>query len=205
MPATRSGQRSATRALRWMQARSPRSSMVRIRRAAPVRGPYSWVETVAQSRLGSPSGPIGSVGPLMVAPVQASSATWIVNATRAPFGSGIGRTAGSAPATGPIRSSTRAVAMSLTQAPPADIGDGTPGVPVAAVGRREAQDGVATMAEPGRWPQGVFSMLKRLSSALVLLVALLALAQANAFAQTAPPGGGTVVASVSYRDIDRPA
>src|SRR4051794_31533993 len=61
---------------------------------------------VAQSAELWPSGPTGRTEPLMVAPDQASSATWIVNAIRAPFGSGIARAIGSSPTTAPIRSAT---------------------------------------------------------------------------------------------------
>jgi pimeloyl-ACP methyl ester carboxylesterase len=48
-------------------------------------------------------------------------------------------------------------------------------------------------------------MLSRLMSAIVAVVSLIGLAQAGAFAQTPPSAGGTLVASVAYRAVDRPA
>ena len=48
-------------------------------------------------------------------------------------------------------------------------------------------------------------MLERIRFSLLAVLPLLALAQADASAQTAPAEGGTVVASVAYRAIDRPA
>src|SRR5579862_2147048 len=80
----------------------------------PVVGPYRWLDSSAQLRGSEPS--------------HASSATWMVNARRAPLGHGMARMMGASPLTGPARPITSALSQTaidraLNERPVEDLGD----------------------------------------------------------------------------------